>query len=271
MLIKKNFFIKKLRTLCLLVFNKIENNKNGNYYNNGESFIVEKLYELYSKESKKKVAFDVGANIGEYTEILSQKALEKNLDIEIHSFEPAKKAYDILISKATNKSIFLNNMGLSNQEESVDIYYDKEGSIFASLYQRNIHSHNIKLEQKEKIKLIRLDQYINEKGIPHIDFLKIDIEGHELKAFEGMGKFLNNKFVDFIQFEYGNANLDSHTTLLDFFNLFEKRGFKIAKVHTNGLELRQYSPYMDNFMYANYVAISDVFYENMKIGVSNDR
>jgi len=71
-----------------------------------------------------------------------------------------------------------------------------------------------------------------------------------------MGDYLDCNFIDFIQFEYGGANLDSHSSLLDFYKLFENRGFKIAKVMPKGLEIRTYKPFMDHFEYANYIAIS---------------
>jgi hypothetical protein len=93
-----------------------------------------------------------------------------------------------------------------------------------------------------KRKLRRIDKYI---------------EGHELKAFEGFGKYLNSDFIDYIQFEYGGANLDSHSSLMEIYKLFSNSGFKIAKVMSNSLELREYSPFMDNFNYCNYVAISN--------------
>ncbi|GLI54154.1 FkbM family methyltransferase [Thermodesulfovibrio yellowstonii] len=102
-----------------------------------------------------------------------------------------------------------------------------------------------------------MDEYIEENNIKHIDFIKIDIEGHELKAFYGFGSYLNSDFIDYIQFEYGGANLDSHTSLMDIYKFFEERNFSIAKIMQKGLELRKYSPFMENFMYANYVAISN--------------
>ncbi|MHA3098249.1 FkbM family methyltransferase [Acinetobacter brisouii] len=90
-----------------------------------------------------------------------------------------------------------------------------------------------------------------------MDFIKIDIEGHELKAFEGFECYMDSSFIDYIQFEYGGVNLDSHTSLMEIYNFFKKRGFSIAKLMPNGLLIRDYQPWMDNFMYSNYVAISN--------------
>jgi len=39
-------------------------------------------------------------------------------------------------------------------------------------------------------------KYIDQKEIPHIDLLKVDVEGHELSVFEGFGKYLSGDFID---------------------------------------------------------------------------
>ena len=109
----------------------------------------------------------------------------------------------------------------------------------------------------ESIIVKRLDTYIESEGIEHINFIKIDIGGHELKALEGFGSYLNADFIDYIQFEYGGANLDSKTSLMELYKFFKDRGFIVTKVMPNGLEIREYSPFMENFMYSNYIAISN--------------
>jgi len=44
---------------------------------------------------------------------------------------------------------------------------------------------------------------------------------------------------------------------MEFYQFFISNGFKLAKVMPDGLEIRKYSPFMDNFNYSNYVAISE--------------
>jgi hypothetical protein len=46
-------------------------------------------------------------------------------------------------------------------------------------------------------------------------------------------------------------------SFLIFFSLLEEKGFCIAKILRKGLELRRWKPYMENFQYSNYVAISN--------------
>ena len=254
MFIKQSLIKNKLKAVSQIVFNRIENNGNADFKTNGEKVFIDNLMNAFSQDKKKRIVFDIGANIGEYAQMILDKFVKFELDL--HLFEPTKGCFDIVSSKFLEyPNVALNNFGASNKNVKAKIYYDKEQSGLASLYQRNLDSYNIELNQNEEVFLKRLDSYIEEKCIKHIDFIKIDIEGHELKAFEGMGTYLNGDFVDYIQFEYGGANLDLHTSLMEIYNFLNDRGFKIAKMMPNGLELR-YNPYMDNFNYANYVAIS---------------
>lgn len=43
---------------------------------------------------------------------------------------------------------------------------------------------------------------------------------------------------------------------MELYVLFEDAGFVVAKIMRKGLEIRSYKPWMDNFQYGNYVAIS---------------
>ena len=54
--------------------------------------------------------------------------------------------------------------------------------------------------KKIPIKIIKLDDYIEQKKIKKIDILKIDTEGFELNVLKGLK--LNNKKIKFIYFEH---------------------------------------------------------------------
>jgi len=256
MFVKMNLISNKLRNFASIVFNKMENNGNCNFDTNGEKVFIDNLFNSF-KNKRERIVFDIGANVGEYSNMILEKSKMINIDINLHLFEPTKSCFSIILKKFDNHNIILNNFGVSNVNTTATIFYDKQQSGLASLYQRNLDYYDLELNHSEEVSLRRLDEYIEEKNIKHIDFVKIDIEGHELKAFEGFGKYLNGDFIDYIQFEYGGANLDSHTSLMNIYSFLEKRGFKIAKIMPNGLEIRNYKPFMDNFQYSNYVAISE--------------
>ncbi len=251
---------KKLRGVAWRIFNIIENNGVADFKKNGEKIFIKNLIKNLKKYNKEVCFFDIGANIGEYSAMLNAYSKIYNLDINMHLFEPTKMCFEHLVKRFSGeRGVFLNNFGVSDEECLTKIFYDDVKSTLASLYKRNLKHYNIKLNNFEDIILKRMDYYIEDKKINHIDFVKIDVEGHELKVLLGFGKYLNNNFIDFIQFEYGGANLDSHSSLMDIYEVFLDKQFVIAKVLPKGLEIRKYMPYMENFCYSNYVAISEEY------------
>jgi len=201
----RSFLRRKARDLAWLVFNKLENNGNSNFKVNGESLFIDNLMkEFKARKLAKVVIFDVGSHLGEYAEMIIHKLNKIKIDYEIHLFEPQKACFSVLLNKFQGFSnIKLNNFGVSNRNGEATLFYDKETSGLASLYQRNLDYCNIQLDKTERIILKRLDEYIESNNIDHIHFIKLDIEGHELKALEGLGNYLNDSFIDYIQFEYG--------------------------------------------------------------------
>ena len=167
-------------------------------------------------------------------------------------------AYNALMKRySCDKHVFISNVACSDKNETLTLYYDQPGSTLASLTKRDLSFYNINMGKSEQVKCIKLFDYINENNIKHIDFLKIDVEGHELALLQGLGNKLNASFIDFIQFEYGGANIDTHTTLRDLFEMFSKSGFRVGKLFPRGIEFNNYVPRMENFQYSNWVAVSN--------------
>jgi len=258
MITAQNTIRNKLRSLSLRTFNYLENNGNTNFETNGEEIFVGNLFTYLKKDYRDKITvFDIGANVGDYTQILLDRSIVFQKQLKIHVFEPTQSCYKVLENKFSGiEEVVLNQEAASNSNETVKIYFNEQKSGLASLYKRNLDAYSINMSQSEVVHTLRLDNYIESNHITHVHFLKIDIEGHEMPALEGLGSYLNENFIDFIQFEYGGASLDSHTSLMELYDLFEKAGFVLTKVMPDGLEIRPYQPWMDNFQYANYVAIS---------------
>jgi hypothetical protein len=103
---------------------------------------------------------------------------------------------------------------------------------------------------------MRLDAYLSTQGIGHIDLLKLDVEGFELAALRGLGERLQSDTIDVIQFEYGGTTADAGASLHAINALLTGRGFLLGKIFPSALELREFRPWMENYSYANYVAMS---------------
>jgi len=153
--------------------------------------------------------------------------------------------------------MFISNVACSDKNEILLLYYDKPGSALAYLTKRDLSFYNINMEKTEDVQCIRLEDYIDENNIEHIDFLKIDVEGHELAVLKGLGDYLNPNFIDFVQFEYGGTNIDSNTTLKNLFEIFNKSDFRIGKLYPKTIIFDDYMPRMENYQYSNWGAVSN--------------
>ncbi len=232
---------------------RLDNSGNANISKNGEESFIRSLLQEY--RGKEFTFLDVGANIGEYTDLILEHAGSQ--PVRGFLFEPQKKCLEILSRKfGTDPRLALCGFGLSESERSADLFKDADASGLASVYKRDVEHYNIAFTEVEPISLKTGASVMATSRISHIDLMKIDIEGHELMALRGFGEILHADKFDFIQFEYGGANLDSRTSLMDLFRFFTERGFSVCKLMRDGLESRPYDPRFENGMYQNYVAVS---------------
>ena len=222
------------------------------YQHNGESAMLEKISSMIKSDSP--VLFDVGANKGEFTKHILERWNGK--PIKLYAFEPSQKTYSILQSAIPKSdSVQLVNKGLSDKIEKLELYFDREGSGLASVYPRDLSYHNINFSDHETIELTTLDSFCEENKIESIDFLKLDVEGHELSVLKGGKKMFGGGKVSMVQFEFGGCNIDSRSFFRDYYNFF-KADYDLYRILSNGLRpISSYSEKLEVFLSANYLAI----------------
>jgi FkbM family methyltransferase len=220
----------------------------------GEMYILSLIRNRFYSQIMPIIIFDVGAHIGEYTGAILNSF--NNKELNVYSFEPAKKSFEILKSKFGDiHNVHLFNFGLGEKEERVILFSFNEFSGNASIYNRRIKHFGFEMEKKEEIELKSLDNFCFKESISHIHLLKLDVEGHELAVLKGGKKMLEKGAIDFIQFEFGGCNIDSRTYFQDFYYLLNDR-YKIFRILNNGLfPIENYKETYEIFITTNYLAI----------------
>ena len=200
---------------------------------------------------KPTIFIDVGANKGEYTKYIKSKL--KN--IQCHLFEPSETNFLFLKKIFFNfDDVNINNLGLSDSNSIADLYFNKAGSGLASLTKRKLDHFNIKFDKSEKVNLVRFDNYWLDENLI-IDFVKIDVEGHELDVLKGFGKFINR--TKLIQFEFGGCNIDTKTFFQDFWYFFTEKGFLLYRINPRGYSIIPiYSEEEEFFQTTNFIAVN---------------
>ena len=147
---------KIIRKLLGLTY-RLDNSGDASFNKNGEENFVNQFVDFTC--TKKPVIFDVGANVGDYSDLLVQKFVDS--EYSVHLFEPQKSCFTVLEQKfKNNKNITLNNFGLSNIDEKATIYKNEDKSGLSSLHKRNLDFYEVKMNIEEEIKLERADKYI---------------------------------------------------------------------------------------------------------------
>lgn len=200
-----------------------------------------KILKFLKKKNKKfNIFFDIGAHHGE-----SIVFFLKNFEIKkIYSFEPSPINYRILKknnlsfrSKFKNSSIFIENLGISdeverktlkqfpdsssstlNQINPFSIYYKKKNKILYGREDKNFFT-------RINIKTITLYNYLKKNRINNVDFLKIDTEGYEYKVLLGLKKYISKVRLIMFEHHYDDMIIKNYN-FSEINNLLVKNKFK---------------------------------------------
>lgn len=216
---------------------------------NGEYRFLTRLV----KYKHKPTIIDAGSNIGEY----AQTILTINQFACIHCFEPVNSTFLELSKNLIDTTVKLNNFGLSDQctEATINVYGETWG--INSLYALGERVADLAPPRAERIQLSTLDRYVAEQQLTTIDFLKIDVEGHELNVLQGASQTLKNKQIHAIQFEYNYLWKQTSNTLEGVFDLLGS-DFDYYRLTPWGKWPvgRRFSASLENYpAAANYVAL----------------
>jgi len=144
---------------------------------------------------EKTVLFDIGANVGCFT-LIYRDVYPKTFS---YCFEPVPTVFECLKENLINlDNCILENFAISDVEGEFSFSYDSKNTEMGMINPNG----NIRVTTK------KLDEYILDKNIDHIDFLKIDTETFEKHVLLGGTKALSlTKYLLIeINFEKGNKN-----------------------------------------------------------------
>ena len=234
------FYVLSLRGMGIL-----------NYENSSVSGEVDFLKKVLKG---KMVIFDVGANVGKYSEMVKSFSKESI----VYAFEPHPKTFEVLkhsdVGQLDHVYCICAALSDGNEEGEIFDYQDNDGSSHASLFQDVITNSHKKDCISHKIEIRTLDSVARDLEITHIDLLKIDVEGNELNVLKGAGDLLKNERIRIIQFEFNEFNIISKSRLADFFELLPEYDF--FRMLPDGVVKLEYNPvFCEIFAFQNIVAV----------------
>lgn len=240
-----------LYRICKRYVDQYNGDNNSDFFTNGEY--------LFMREQMRHstIVFDIGANVGKW----SEAAISINPNIDLHCFEPSMGTFEQLKSKNFPPNVKLNRLGLSSAPGELTLHIAAETSAMNSIYERRGFFEE-RLVNTEKIPVDTIDNYCISHNISQIDFMKVDVEGHELEVFKGMHNVLRRavfpKGVRVIQFEYGGCNIDAKVFLADIWDFFSGLDYSFYKLYPGGpIYVPKYNQRFETFLYSNWAIIQN--------------
>ncbi|MFI5452382.1 FkbM family methyltransferase [Pedobacter sp. UC225_61] len=255
--IVERFLIKilKLLKVNLLAHAHVQIGVGHNTYSSGEKHIIDNLLiEILGKEPT--VIFDVGANIGQYAHMLR----DRFKTAEIYCFEPVIENYSRLKANVLNLNITCENYAVGSKMGILTLFTgsnDEDGAMSTSYKGAIEHIFTFagNMDQEISSTMITIDDYCDMK-IDNIDFLKIDIEGHELEALKGSVSMINRNKINVIQFEFNEFNLFSKSSMFDFYHILKE--FDLYRIMPNDslYAMGTYNSIHEIYRYQNILAVN---------------
>jgi FkbM family methyltransferase len=133
------------------------------------------------------IAFDIGANIGWYTTLLSRLVGPRGT---VHAFEPLASTYQVLTGNCKLNeclNVVLNNIALGDRDGIVTMhYYPDEACGNASMVRMSTAS-----SIQSTCGLTTLDAFVLKHQVSRCDFIKCDAEGAEMAFITGACRTLS--------------------------------------------------------------------------------
>jgi FkbM family methyltransferase len=253
-----HFIARNRRTPAVKLLHKLERFVHYGYVNVGVDIKTNGEYQLISRlsEARPRVAFDVGANRGDWL----VEALRLWPDCRFHAFEVAPETCSQLADRismsAYDSRVVLNACGLGNIDGTMEMNYVPDyPNLTTALELTGSLRHNNYESVSFLARLVTADRYMREHRIDAIDFAKIDVEGGEYQVLEGLRDCVNREKVHCIQFEYSPFAITTKFLLTDFYSLLSEK-YWIGKVYPGYVEFTDYDWRMEDFEVSNYCAVS---------------
>lgn len=197
--------------------------------------------QIFKKMIKKgMIVFDVGSYVGGYA-LYFAKRVGKNG--KVFAFEPVPYIFDILkcnIEMSTFNNIVPINKAVSNFNGKINMMINLENTFDNRIIPSEILKNNSNNKHIVEVETTTIDDFCSFLKVQP-DFIKIDVQGHEYKVFQGMLKLINNKknliiFTEFWPFGIRLAGDDPKGLL----KLILSLGFKIYEIPANDKKVIRY-------------------------------
>jgi len=186
------------------------------------------IKDILSEVDSNDIFCDIGANIGLYSSVISQRIGADN----VIAFEPSPPAYEKLQKNSKFNGNFLHyQIAVSDTNETIEFAVDI-GDTQSRMSSINTDSSATEYEIQE-VTSRKLATVFETEDICSPTIIKVDVEGAEFNVLKGMGVLIDN--VQIIYCEIHHPVLDDFDTNgEEITEYLESAGFNVDTLHKRG-------------------------------------
>ena len=203
------------------------------------------LEKLGFSPTKAQVILDIGANDGRWL----ASAYHMFPHATFHAFEPVPNTFETLctnVKKKTRVRTYSNGFSSEAKNISMQLY---ENSRVSSMEMEKVQLGHIPLKTVS-VECLTLDAWLEGRGINEIDFIKLDVEGHELQVLNGGVEMLRQSRAAFLLIEVksvlSSEVLGPGVSLEQLSGFLSPFGYRLMVLYTDFVNLPTH-PYYTNF------------------------
>ncbi len=150
---------------------------------------------LKKKLQKGAIFIDVGANSG------TESLVAAKTGCTVYAFEPTVSVFNLLAATVLLNTVrfkmYVYCIAVAEKDGFVSFFTQRQGKALLNSTKKPKNSETV----EHKVASRALDSFIQEKQIPYVDVLKIDVEGAELSVLKGAQKSLRTGKIKAIIWE----------------------------------------------------------------------
>jgi len=204
------------------------------------------------------VFVDVGGNTGVWSELMLAADGPPKRGL---MFEPSTSALALLRAKfAAHPELTIIPMAVSDAPGTTTFYEEENAGGTSSC----VPGYSKPTARARTVEVTTVDAALAAHGLDHVDVMKVDVEGFDLRVLKGARTLLTEHRVGLVQFEYNEMWLGAGSTLREAVDWLESLGMEVYLLNARGLWRPNFRRYGEHLGLSNYVAISPEWQERMR-------
>jgi FkbM family methyltransferase len=183
-------------------------------------------------------AIDVGSNIGVFAAVLARGVAPTG---RVHAFEPFAASRSRLartLQLNDLNDVVVNDVAVADVVGTAALSaYGPGFESWATLAPRTVELKGgpLRASAQTEVATTTLDRYCSDWGIEHVDILKVDVEGAEMRVLEGAAGLLRDGAVDLVLIEVADTTLSAAgSSALEVLDRLETVGLRPHVIDAHG-------------------------------------